>query len=118
MRWPSHTQIEAPAVEGWQFRFQLDEPSCAYFKDHSSSWRLVLEGPLLQKIRSVKALTVAIDNQPPSRVTIPSVGSQPVVIESCGLGHSHVEVGTGRFHRGAIVCASFMLNGTLAAAFT
>jgi hypothetical protein len=82
-----HTQIESLAGKGWQFEFHSDDPYCAYFKGHSSSWRLVLADPLLRQIRSVKEVTVAVDNQPPSRVDTASVGSQPIVIDiPAGLG--------------------------------
>jgi hypothetical protein len=82
-----HTQIESPGVQGWQFRFRVDDPYCAYFKEHSSSWRLVLADPLLQKIRSVKAVTVAVDNQHSRQMSTSNVGSQPIVIDiPVGLG--------------------------------
>jgi hypothetical protein len=81
-----HTEIESPS-EGWQFRFRVEDPYCAYFKEHSSSWRLVLADPLLQKIRSVKAVTVAVDNEPPHAVSTANVGNQPIVIDiPAGLG--------------------------------
>jgi hypothetical protein len=82
-----HTQVESSGAQGWQFRFHLDDPYCAYFKDHPSSWRLVLADPLIEKIRSAKAVTVAVDNGPASRVDPASVGKQSVVIEiPAGLG--------------------------------
>jgi hypothetical protein len=82
-----HAQIESPGGEGWQFQFHLDDPYCAYFKRHSSSWRLILADPLLQQIRSVKEVTVAIDKQPPSRLSTASIDSQPILIDiPAGLG--------------------------------
>jgi hypothetical protein len=82
-----HTQIESPAAPGWQFQFHLVDPYCAYFKEHSSSWRVVLADPLLQKIRSVKVVTVTVDNQPPSRVSTGTIGEQAMVIDiPAGLG--------------------------------
>jgi hypothetical protein len=82
-----HTQIESPTAPGWQFRFHVDDPYGAYFNDHSSSWRLVLADPLWQKIRSVKAVTVTVDSQHPSKVSTSNLGSQPIVIDiPAGLG--------------------------------
>ncbi|MGI8958870.1 MAG: hypothetical protein ACR2IV_03720 [Bryobacteraceae bacterium] len=82
-----HTQIESPAAHGWQFRFHLYDPYCAYFKQHSSSWRLVLADPLLEKIRRAKAVSVAVDNQPSSRVSSTELSNQVEVIEiPAGLG--------------------------------
>jgi hypothetical protein len=82
-----HTEIESRSAPGWQFRFHADDPYGAYFKDHSSSWRLVLADPLLNKIRSVKAVTVTVDNQHPSKVSTSNLGSKPIVIDiPAGLG--------------------------------
>jgi hypothetical protein len=82
-----HTQIESPSTQGWQFRFHVDDPYGAYFEDHSSSWRLVLADPLLQKLRGVKAVTVTVDNQHPKQVNTANLGSQAIVIDiPAGLG--------------------------------
>jgi len=82
-----HAAIDAPASEGWQLQFRFDDPYCSYFAKHASSWRLVLADPLLEKIRSVRAVSVAVDNQTPVRLNGASVGREPMVFEiPAGLG--------------------------------
>jgi len=39
-----HTGIEALAGGEWRLAFHLEEPYCAYLKNHSSSWQLWLAG--------------------------------------------------------------------------
>lgn len=82
-----HADIDAPAAEGWQLQFRFDDPYCAYFGKHPSSWRLVLADRLLEKIRSVRAVTVAVDNQPAVRLSGANLGREPIVFEiPAGLG--------------------------------
>ncbi len=82
-----HAAIDSPASESWQLQFRFDDPYCAYFGKHASSWKLVLADPLLEKIRSVRAVTVAVDGQPPVRMNTAALGSEPVAIEiPAGLG--------------------------------
>jgi hypothetical protein len=82
-----HAAIDAPASEGWQLQFRFDDPYCAYFGKHPSSWRLVLADRLLEKIRSAPAVTVEVDNQPPVRLNVTKLGREPIVFEiPAGLG--------------------------------
>ena len=79
--------IDAPASEGWQLQFRFNDPYCAYFGKHPSSWRLVLADPLLEKIRGARAVTVTVDNQPPVRLNGAKLGREPIVFEiPAGLG--------------------------------
>jgi len=82
-----HAAIDAPASEGWQLQFRFDDPYCAYFEKHPSSWRLVLADRLLEKIRSARAVTIVVDNQPPVRLNGANLGREPIVFEiPAGLG--------------------------------
>jgi len=82
-----HTEIAAPAAEGWQLRFHVDDPYCAYFGKHPSSWRLVLADPLLERLRKAPAVTVAVDGQPGARLSAENLAGQPIMIEiPAGLG--------------------------------
>jgi peptidoglycan/xylan/chitin deacetylase (PgdA/CDA1 family) len=62
-----HTGIES-AAEGTEFGFHYDEPYCAYFKNHPSSWRLLLSDPLADRIGRAADVNVVVDG----RVTRPS----------------------------------------------
>ena len=82
-----HAAIDAPASEGWQLQFRFDDTYCAYFGNHPSSWRLVLADPLQEKIRSVPAVTITVDNQRPVRLNGTNLGREPIVFEiPAGLG--------------------------------
>ncbi|HKX00828.1 MAG TPA: hypothetical protein VJN43_24005 [Bryobacteraceae bacterium] len=76
-----HTAIAAQDGEGWQFQFRIVDPYGAYFATHASNWRLVLADPLLERIRSVPAVTVTLDRRPPARVSTSALGTQPLMIE-------------------------------------
>jgi hypothetical protein len=82
-----HTEIAAPYGERWQLRFRVDDPYCAYFGKHQSSWRLVLADPLLERLRNAPAVTVAVDGQPPARLSAVNLAGQPIVVQiPAGLG--------------------------------
>jgi hypothetical protein len=82
-----HAAIDAPASEGWQLQFRFDDPYCAYFGKHPSSWRLVLADRLLEKIKSARAVTIAVDNQRPLRLNAAKLGREAIVFEiPAGMG--------------------------------
>jgi hypothetical protein len=57
-----HTGIES-ATEGTEFGFHYDEPYCAYFKNHPSSWRLLIADPLADRIGRAGAINVVVDGR-------------------------------------------------------
>jgi peptidoglycan/xylan/chitin deacetylase (PgdA/CDA1 family) len=57
-----HTGIES-ATEGTEFGFHYDEPYCAYFKNHPSSWRLLIADPLADRIGRAAAINVVVDGR-------------------------------------------------------
>jgi hypothetical protein len=81
-----HAQIEAPAAEGWQLQFRFDDPYCAYFGTHPSSWRLMLGDALLQRIKNLPAATVSVDDQPPVKLSTADLASQIKIQIPAGMG--------------------------------
>jgi hypothetical protein len=51
------------AAEGIGFTFQYEDPYCAYFRDHSSSWRLLLADPLSDSIKQLRQLNTIVDGR-------------------------------------------------------
>jgi hypothetical protein len=47
-----HAVIESSLAETWQLYFKFEGPYCAYFSKHSSSWRLWLADPLLERVKA------------------------------------------------------------------
>ena len=76
-----HTGISAPASDNWQLLFSMDDPYCTYFGRHESSWKFVLADPLMEKIQSVPAVTITVDNQPAARFSTSNLGRQPIIIK-------------------------------------
>jgi hypothetical protein len=81
--------VQNPDVlpDGWQLQFRFDDPYGVYFATHPSSWRLALADRLLEKIRSVPAVNIAVDNQPPRGLNVSNLGREPIAINiPAGLG--------------------------------
>lgn len=74
-----HAGIES-AVEGFEIGFQYDEPYCTYFKDHSSSWRLLLADPLADRIKRADALNVVVDGRVTRAAGTSELPHQPLLI--------------------------------------
>ncbi len=85
-----HTGIESPAGGGWRLAFRLNEPYCAYFKKHSSSWQLWLGGRLRQQLQRVPLVEVSVDQAPPSRLQTSEALRQPLIIEIPAGAEDHV----------------------------
>jgi peptidoglycan/xylan/chitin deacetylase (PgdA/CDA1 family) len=58
-----HARIESAASDGWQLKFLFDEPYCAYFDSHPSSWRVALSDPWRDELRSVQELVITVDGK-------------------------------------------------------
>jgi peptidoglycan/xylan/chitin deacetylase (PgdA/CDA1 family) len=57
-----HTRIESFSANDWQLAFTFEEPYCAYFGSHSSSWRLWLADSLREKLKA-RQLEVSVDGK-------------------------------------------------------
>jgi len=85
-----HSQVDSSGVDGWLLTFQFDEPYCAYFDNHSSSWRLWLSDPLREKLAVNKDLTIRVDHSAPTKVKAADFLQESLVIDvPAGLG-THV----------------------------
>jgi hypothetical protein len=57
-----HAQITA-AGEGIGFAFTYEDPYGAYFKDHPSSWRLLLADPVVRRIKQSTTASLIVDGR-------------------------------------------------------
>ena len=87
-----HAGIEA--ATGLQLDFQYDEPYCAYFKDHPSSWRLLLADPLLDRIKQASAIHMVVDGRVRDTRITSELLRRPLPIQiPAGLGRHTWELG-------------------------
>jgi len=57
-----HTRIESSSGDDWQLAFTFEEPYCAYFGIHSSSWRLWLADSLRDELKA-RRVEVSVDDK-------------------------------------------------------
>ncbi len=82
-----HARIESTAGDGWQLKFIFDEPYCAYFGEHPSSWRLWLSDALLEKLRTLQSVLVTVDGKTLHTVNAADFLGENFVIDiPAGLG--------------------------------
>jgi hypothetical protein len=84
-----HTGIESLAGGEWRLAFHFEEPYCAYFKKHSSSWQLWLAGSLRQRLKSAPFVDVSVDESPPVKLQTSEALRQPLRIEIPSGAGSH-----------------------------
>jgi hypothetical protein len=61
-----HAGIESAASAAsneWGIKFVYDEPYCAYFSAHPSSWRLWLSDTMREKLRPLQSLVTTVDGK-------------------------------------------------------
>ena len=58
-----HASIRSMANEDWELTFQYDQPYCAYFASHSSSWQLWLADALRERLTASGSLSATVDGQ-------------------------------------------------------
>lgn len=81
-----HAGIE-PMQDGMGFKFQYDEPYCAYFGKHPSSWRLLMADPVLERLKQAQDLNVVVDGKSAKTLKSSELLSQPVLIQiPAGMG--------------------------------
>ena len=74
-----HTQVTS-SREGIEFGFQYEEPYGAYFRNHSSTWRLLLADPLLDKMRQSPAENIIVDGRTVGPINTSRLSAKPVLI--------------------------------------
>jgi hypothetical protein len=81
-----HTGIES-ATDGTELTFQYDEPYCAYFKNHPSSWRLLMTDPLADRIRRAAAVNIVVDGRVNRAADSSDLLNRPLLIRlPAGMG--------------------------------
>ena len=82
-----HARIESAANDGWQLKFLFDEPYCAYFGSHPSSWRVWLSDPIREKLRFLQRLVITVDGKTLSTVNASDLPHENLTIDiPAGLG--------------------------------
>jgi hypothetical protein len=80
-----HAQVSS-ASEGIAFGFQYKETYCAYFRNHPSSWKLLLADPLVDKIKQSTFANMIVDGRMAGPINTSPL-SRPALI--------HLPAGTG-----------------------
>jgi hypothetical protein len=83
-----HTGIASSATDTeWQLVFDYENPYCAFFEKHPSSWRLWLSDSLRGKLESLRGLRLSTDKEPAKAIRPEDLSRQPFVIQiPAGLG--------------------------------
>ena len=81
-----HAQIGS-AADGLGFDFQYDEPYCAYFGKHPSTWRLLMADPVLERFKQARDINVMVDGKIAKTLKSSELLSQPVLVQiPAGMG--------------------------------
>jgi peptidoglycan/xylan/chitin deacetylase (PgdA/CDA1 family) len=82
-----HARIESAANHGWQLKFLFDEPYCAYFDSHPSSWRVWLSDPWRDELRSLHEWVITVDGKTLRTANISDLLHENLTIDiPAGLG--------------------------------
>ncbi|PYV34040.1 MAG: hypothetical protein DMG22_07630 [Acidobacteria bacterium] len=83
-----HTRIGSSATDtGWQLTFDYEDPYCAFFEKHPSSWWLWLADPLREKLGSLRNFRLSTDQESATTERAVDLSRQPFVIRiPAGLG--------------------------------
>lgn len=83
-----HAQIASSSTDTeWQLTFDYEDPYCAFFEKHPSSWRLWLSDPLREKLESLHRIRLGTDKEPAKSIRPEGLSRQPLVIQiPAGLG--------------------------------
>jgi len=82
-----HARIESADDDGWQLKFLFDDPYCAYFGSHPSSWRVWLSDPLRENLRSFQSLAITVDGKTLNTVSTSDLIRENLAIDiPAGLG--------------------------------
>ena len=75
-----HAQVTS-ADEGVGFAFQYEDPYGAYFRDHPSSWRLLLADPLVDGIKQSTSANLIVDGRAAGSLNTPRLADGSVLIQ-------------------------------------
>ena len=75
-----HAQVTS-ASEGIEFGFQYEEPYGAYFRNHLSSWRLLLSDPLIDKIHQSTTANMIVDGRMAGLINTSPLTERPMLIQ-------------------------------------
>jgi hypothetical protein len=75
-----HAQVTS-ASEGIELDFRYEEPYGAYFRNHPSSWRLLLADPLVDKIKQSATANMIVDGRVAGPLNTSQVTERPVLIQ-------------------------------------
>jgi peptidoglycan/xylan/chitin deacetylase (PgdA/CDA1 family) len=85
-----HAQIDSSANGGWQITFGFDPSYCAYFENHSSSWRLWLSDAFAERLTALQGLQISVDRRAPLKIKAAEfLGGTMTIDLPAGLG-THV----------------------------
>jgi len=63
-----------------EFRFEYEEPYGAYFRNHPSSWSLLLADPLVETIKQSPAASMIVDGRTAGPLNTSQLTARPVLI--------------------------------------
>jgi hypothetical protein len=84
-----HAQVNA-AAEGVGFGVRYEEPYCAYFRNHASSWRLLLADPLADRIRQSTTANLIVDGRMAGSVNLSQLALTTAAIQLPAGTGSHI----------------------------
>lgn len=77
-----HTRITSAVTNTeWKLTFDYENPYCAFFAKHPSSWRLWLSGPLRERLEKLSSLQLTIDKESARIIRPEDLSRQPFVIK-------------------------------------
>jgi len=81
-----HAQVTS-ADEGIGLVFQYEDPYGTYFRDHSSSWRLLLADPLGVRLKQSTSVNVIVDGRAAGTLNTSQLADWSVLIHlPAGIG--------------------------------
>lgn len=84
-----HAQIVSSATDTeWHLTFDYENPYCAFFDKHPSSWRLWFSDPVREKLENHRVFRLSADKESATTMQAVDLSRQPLVI--------HIPAGLGR----------------------
>jgi hypothetical protein len=87
-----HAQLQS-AKGGLGLEIDYDDHYCAYFRNHDSSWRLLMADALTDRIKQSKKRDVVVDGQPSTKISDLDLSEQQLSIHiPAGISSHQVEI--------------------------
>ena len=87
-----HTQVQS-ANDGLELQFDYDEHYCAYFRNHASSWKLLMADPLAARMKPLQKRNVVVDTEPSTKISDLDLTQQQFSIQlPAGIGSHRVKI--------------------------